>query len=136
MNQLTEQQLDQHVTVLGWLHIIGNLFFLVIGGFVFFLLSGIGAVSGDAQAVAVLSVVGIFVAGLLTVLGLPGIVAGFGLLARKGWARYLAIVLGLLNLINFPIGTVVGAYTLWVLMQEKAADYFAQVSNQTSSFAT
>lgn len=136
MNQLTEQQLDQHVTVLGWLHIIGNLFFLVIGGFIFMLLGGIGAVSGDAQAVAVLSIVGLSVAGLLAILGLPGIVAGFGLLAHKSWARYLAIVLGILNLLNFPIGTVIGAYTVWVLMQEKAAEYFAQLSNQTSSFAT
>jgi hypothetical protein len=135
MNQLTQEQLEQHVTILGWLHVVGNLFFLIIGAFVFFLLSSIGAISGDAQAVAILSVVGSFVAGILSILGLPGMVAGLGLLARKTWARYLAIVLGILNLLNFPIGTVVGAYTLWVLMQEKVADYFALTLPAASSLA-
>ncbi len=125
MTRLHEQQLEQHVTVLGWLHIIGNLFFVLIGLFLFFFLRTIGAVSGDPQALVVLSVVGTFVGTLLTVLGLPGIVAGFGLLAHKEWARYLAIVLGVLNLLNAPIGTVIGIYTLWVLMQEDAAAFFA-----------
>ena len=49
---------------------------------------------------------------------------GFGLLAHKAWARYLAIVVAVLGLINFPIGTLIGLYTLWVLFQERAADYF------------
>ena len=125
MTRLHEQQLEQHVTVLGWLHIIGNLFFVLIGLFLFFFLRTIGAVSGDPQALVILSLVGTFVGTLLTVLGLPGIVAGFGLLARKEWARYLAIVLGVLNLLNAPVGTVIGIYTLWVLMQEDAAPFFA-----------
>jgi hypothetical protein len=124
MNRLNQQQLAQHVTILGWLHIVGNLFFVLIGLFVFFFLSTIGVVSGDEQAVVVLGVIGTFVGGLLTILGLPGIVAGFGLLARKPWARYLAIVLGVLNLLNAPVGTVIGIYTLWVLMQEEAAAFF------------
>jgi hypothetical protein len=43
---------------------------------------------------------------------------------RKSWGRVLAIVVGVLNLINFPIGTLIGIYTLWVLFQNTAADYF------------
>jgi hypothetical protein len=126
MNQLNQTQLQQHVTILGWVLIVGHALFLLIGLFVFLLLGGIGAVSGDRQAVVVLSMVGTFVAGLLAVLGLPGIVAGFGLLRRQQWARYLAIVVGIFNLVNFPIGTIVGAYTLWVLFQESATAYFAE----------
>ncbi len=81
--------------------------------------------SGDPDAVVILSVVGNFTGALLTILGLPGIVAGFGLLAHKPWARYLAIVMGVLNLLNAPVGTVIGIYTLWVLMQEDAVAFFA-----------
>lgn len=125
LNRLHQQQLEQHVTILGWLHIVGNLFFVLIGLFLYFFLNTIGAVSGDPQAVVILSTVGTFVGGLLTLLGLPGIVAGFGLLGHKAWARYLAIVLGVLNLLNAPVGTVIGLYTLWVLMQEDAAAFFA-----------
>lgn len=124
MRSLDHQQLGQHVTILGWLFIVGHAFFLLIGIFVFLLLSAIGVVSGDPQATAILGVVGTAVGVLLGILSVPGIVAGFGLLARKTWGRYLAIVVGVLNLINFPIGTLIGLYTLWVLMQESASDYF------------
>jgi hypothetical protein len=37
-------------------------------------------------------------------------------------------VVGVLNLINFPIGTLIGLYTLWVLMQESASDYFVMAA--------
>jgi hypothetical protein len=43
----------------------------------------------------------------------------------------LAIVVAILGLINFPIGTLVGVYALWVLMQEQATAYFATPSLST-----
>ena len=38
MNQLKQDDMRQHVTIVGWLYIIGHVFFIVIGGFVFVLL--------------------------------------------------------------------------------------------------
>ncbi|MCG8351258.1 MAG: hypothetical protein MI924_26095 [Chloroflexales bacterium] len=124
MNQMSQQDLQQHVTILGWLHIIGHALFLIIGLFIFTLLTGIGAFTGDPEAVAILSVVGTLVGALLAILGIPGILAGYGLLKRRSWGRYLAIVIGILNLVNFPVGTLIGIYTLWVLLQEEANSYF------------
>lgn len=124
MNQLNESQVRQHVLILGWLHIVGSLIFLAIGAFIFLLLTGIGVASGEAEAMAILSVVGTSVAIFLAILSLPGILAGIGLLMRKNWGRILAIVVGILNLVNFPIGTVIGVYTLWVLLQDTAAAVF------------
>jgi hypothetical protein len=45
-----------------------------------------------------------------------GIIAGWGLLERKPWARTLAILLGVISLLNVPFGTALGVYTLWVLL--------------------
>ena len=50
--------------------------------------------------------------------------ASYGLLARKPWARILALVVGILGLVNFPIGTAIGLYTFWVLTQPAAMDAF------------
>lgn len=124
MNFLNERQLQLHVTILGWLYIVGNAIFLLIGAFVFVLLAGIGVASGDSQAMAILSVVGTVVGALLAVLAIPGLAAGYGLLAHKAWGRVLAIVLGILGLINFPVGTAIGIYAIWVLLQEAATGYF------------
>jgi len=45
-----------------------------------------------------------------------GFIAGWGLLNRQAWARPLAIVMGVISLfLDIPLGTALGAYTLWVL---------------------
>ena len=124
MYPLSRHDLEQHIVILGWLYIVSHLFFLLIGGFIFVLLTGIGAVSGDTQATAILGIVGTSVGLLMGALALPGLIAGWGLLSRKAWARVLALVVGFLNLVNFPLGTAIGLYIAWVLLQSDAADYF------------
>ncbi|HEX6291028.1 MAG TPA: hypothetical protein VFZ66_17715 [Herpetosiphonaceae bacterium] len=119
------REVQQHVTILGWLYIIGHALFLVVGGFVFVLLTGIGVASGEPEARTVLSIVGTSIGLLLAALALPGMLAGYGLLKHRPWARVLAIVVGVLGLVNVPIGTAIGLYTFWVLTQEATTEYFA-----------
>ena len=72
-----------------------------------------------------------FVNGIIQVVGylliggaVAGFIAGWGLLERQPWARTLAIVLGFFALFHFPFGTVLGIYTLWVLLPaESAVEY-------------
>lgn len=54
--------------------------------------------------------------GVLLITAIAGLVAGIGLLTRQPWARMLAIVLGVLNLPDLPLGLALGIYTLWVLL--------------------
>ena len=59
---------------------------------------------------------------------LPGIIAyivdGYGLLKYKSWAPILAIILAILNLILFPIGTALGIYTLVIMFNEETKTLF------------
>ena len=59
---------------------------------------------------------------------LPGVIAyvlaGYGLLRYKSWARILAIILAILNLILFPIGTALGIYTLVIMFNDEAEALF------------
>lgn len=57
-------------------------------------------------------------------LAAPGIIGGVGILKGWWWARYLVFVLGALNLFNVPLGTLLGVYTFWVLMQDETTAYF------------
>ena len=63
---------------------------------------------------------------MVVVLSLPGIIAGIGLLKLQPWARILAIVISALDLLNVPIGTALGVYGLWVLLQAETERLFAQ----------
>lgn len=123
--QLNDQDVSTHIKIVGWLLIGTHLVLLLIAGFLFLLLTGVGAVSGDAEAMGILSVVGTLVGGFLGVLSLPGILAGIGVLGHHVWGRYLAILVGFLNVFNFPVGTLIGLYAIWVLLQESANNYFA-----------
>jgi hypothetical protein len=82
----------------------------------------------DPDARLVLPVVGTAVGSLLILLGLPGLLAGYGLLTAKPWARILALVIAILNLVNVPIGTIIGVYACWVLLQQPTREYLAVVN--------
>ncbi len=49
---------------------------------------------------------------------------GYGLLKGKGWARIIAIILAILGLINFPIGTIVSIIILVYLFKDDVKAYF------------
>lgn len=123
---MNRKQIEQHIPVLGMVHLVSGAFFALIGVFVFFFLSSLGVIVAvdDPIAPRVLSMIGVSVGVLLVVLGLPGILAGYGLLKRRSWARGLAVAVGVLNLFNVPLGTVIGGYTLFVLLQDDAAEAF------------
>jgi hypothetical protein len=67
-----------------------------------------------------------FLVTMTVIMAALALFAGYSLLTRKPWARILAIVLGILALLKFPIGTALGIYTLWVLAPAtSAAEYDA-----------
>ena len=121
--------MKEHVTVVGALCIgLGALgAALAIIAFVFF--AGIGVLSGDQEAMPILTFIAIISAGFLAVISVPDIIGGIGLLRRWSWARILVLILSVLKLINFPLGTIVGIYSIWVLMQDEAAQLFAPGSS-------
>jgi hypothetical protein len=43
---------------------------------------------------------------------------GSALRRHDRWSRMLALALALLNVLLFPLGTVLAFYTVWVLLQE------------------
>ena len=86
---------------------------------------GTAAESEDAAlAVPIIGMAGSIVVMMLLVVSLPGIVAGIGLLQFRPWARILAIVLSAICLLGFPVGTIFGAYGLWVLLNKDTERLF------------
>ena len=105
--------MDKHVKVVGWLWIGWGVVSILMGiiGLIIVNLN----IPGQKDAV--------LVTGGSVCFLIPGIVAnfvaGFGLLKYKAWARILAIILGVITLIVFPIGTAVGVYTLVIMFNKE-----------------
>jgi hypothetical protein len=114
--------------VYGILGTLAGILVMVIFGGLAGLVS-IAAHSGDALiAVPILGGIGAFIFVLLLALSLPGIVAGFGLIELRPWARMLTIILSALELMSVPLGTALGIYGLWVLLSPSAEQLFRQPS--------
>jgi hypothetical protein len=139
MKQLNEQELQTHVPIVGWL-LIARSVLEMIGGLIAFalIMSGswfmteLGPAVNDPEATRILSMSNTLIALTATLIGvlvfglaIPGLVAGISLLARKSWARVLGVVVSAFGLVSFPIGTLVGIYAIFVLLQDAAVRYFA-----------
>lgn len=125
MNNNNLKNFENHVNILGWLFIGANILILLIMGFVMAILMGAGMLSGEAEAMGVMVLIGLIVGFTMLIFAVPGILAGWGLLKGKNWGRILALVIGILNIFSFPFGTALGIYAIWVLlMQDESQRYF------------
>ena len=50
---------------------------------------------------------------------------GYGLLQLKTWARIAAIIVAILSLCSFPIGTILGGVVLFFMFQEETTQAFS-----------
>jgi hypothetical protein len=96
-----------------------------VGLIAFMALVGSGLISGDWRAMGILSVVAATVTAFMFVLAAPSIVAGYGLLKWKEWARILTLILSCLAVFNFPLGTAIAVYSFWVLLNNETTPLFA-----------
>jgi len=122
--------MDQHVKILGVLHIILGGFGVLAAIVVFAVFGGLAGFMGgvcteDVNVGApVLWVLGIGITVIILVLSVPGIIIGIGLMQFRPWARIAGIVLSALDLLHVPFGTAVGIYGLWALLQPQTEALF------------
>jgi hypothetical protein len=117
--------MDKHIQLIGILWIVYGGLTLLAGIVGFLLLFGI-SMFPDIQtgAPAILRLVALAVIFFVALLGVPKIIGGFYLLKRKEWSRILILVLSFLSLLNFPLGTALGVYSLVILLNQDAIRLF------------
>ena len=133
--------MELHVKILAVFHIVFGLLGLVAALAILIVFGGMASVVGFAAgsepdawlAVPILGIVGSVLMLIALALSIPGIIGGWGLLKSKSWARILMIVLSALNLINIPIGTLLGIYGLWVLLSRDTELLFREPSPRVVS---
>ena len=119
-------RLDGHKKVLGILYVISAM--LTILGMIMLnaILSlvfsfAFNEADADEQRVmefvsAIVQYVPIFV---ILFFSIPTLIAGIGLLTRQTWAMIFALIMGCLKLFNFPIGTAIGIYAIWIYAEDQ-----------------
>jgi hypothetical protein len=124
--------METHVKVLAVIHLaVGGLMlcgalFLGLGSGVAAGIVGASANPDDAAiAIPILGIAGTALAFFLAMFAIPSLITGYGLLNYKPWSRIVGIILSAISLINIPVGTVIGVYGLWVLLNKDTERLFS-----------
>jgi hypothetical protein len=117
--------MDFHVRSLGWSYIIYGSVSALVSLLILIFLGGLYEAwtwTGESQAFAA-----VFVGALLghMLLGVPMVVGGIFLLRLHEWARLMMIIVSALNILNVPLGSLLGGYGLWVLLQPETEPLFS-----------
>jgi hypothetical protein len=136
------RDIEFHIKALTLIIAVGTVIFstmLLIGGAVVlpavFWAASAETSSGGPPEVIILGLGGAAVIFAVFNLSL-GLSAAYGLYKRRPWGRVLALVDCTISLFSFPVGTVVGAYGLWVLLPGDAALYLGGDDNFPGSLFT
>jgi hypothetical protein len=120
------EQVEGRIRTLGGLYLAVSAVGLLAACLAFITIAPWGLLIGDPSATALLFGLGGAAAVLLLALSAPGLIGGLALLTRRSWARVYAMVLAAVLLFWFPLGTILGTYTLYVLLQPEIRCYFEQ----------
>lgn len=60
----------------------------------------------------------------LILITVPLVATGLGLLRFQPWARWVGLALNAVNMMNVPLGSLVGVYAIWVLMSLETEPLF------------
>ena len=116
--------MQTHVRLLGVLYLAFSILGISAALIIFMILTCAGIISGNREAAAITSIVASAIAVFLVVLAIPGMIGAIGLLKWRPWSRIFVIILGCFNLLHIPFGTILGIYTLLVLLNDETIRLF------------
>jgi len=134
LNQYRRNRVQEHVRLLGilWmaysaLHVVGGAVLIVVANTIFG--NAIHIPNGPPPEVTQwLRPLISFIGYLILAKAAAGFIAGWGLLQRESWARVVALVVGFVALLNVPLGTALGIYTLWVLLPTQSDEEYKNLA--------
>ncbi len=129
--------MEKHLTLAGIFNIVYRSLILLLASILFGIALFFDWLMGVLQHIRALDledvpvevfdivwVVLIVAAVLMAVVSIAGIVGGAAVLKRKEWGRILLLIVSFLNLWRIPLGTCLGAYTIWVLFHDDTIRLF------------
>ncbi len=129
--------MEKHVTLVGILTIVYRSM-AIIGAIVLFCLAyGFGYLMkfishfdhNEMQEVppevfGIIQIILISIGILILIFSIAGIIGAVGVLKKKEWGRITLLVLSFFSLLSIPLGTMLGVYGIWVLLNDETIRIF------------
>lgn len=129
---------EEHNKYLAYSHLGYAAFqFLMTVVMIFFSFIIFGALTATAPRgefpVALVATILIFTFIIQLLFTVPSIIAGFGLLKRRQWAKTASIIAGVMSAMSFPVGTAVCVYTFWFLFGASGKEFYERTLAETET---
>jgi hypothetical protein len=122
---MEQSTMKKHVSLVAALQIGFGTMGIIGAMVIFFVFSFAGSFVTDVdEAAMILKFIGTSLPAIIVLTSLLGLIGGIGLLSYQKWARVIVMVIAAIGCLAFPLGTVVGIYSLWVLMQDETIKLF------------
>lgn len=116
--------MERHINIVASLQIGFSILGIIIASSFFAFFHLLGDFVDDHEAEFVLGIIANVLMVVIVIVSIPGLLAGIGLFKRKEWARILTLIISVLNLFSFPLGTALGVYSIWALVQPEIVEEF------------
>jgi hypothetical protein len=132
--------MEKHITLVGVLNLVYRSM-AIIGAFVLFVIAfgfgyfielisrfdhnGMNEVPPAILGIVpfILTIIGI----CIFIFSIVGIIGAIGVLKRKEWGRITLLVVSFFSLLSIPLGTILGVYSIWVLLNDDTIRLFNPV---------
>jgi hypothetical protein len=134
--------MEKHITLVGILNIVYRSL-AIIGALILFALAfGFGYLMEfishfdhnemheiPSEVLNIVPIILTFVGVLIMIFSIAGIIGAVGVLKKKEWGRITLLVLSFFSLLSIPLGTILGVYGIWVLLNDETIRLFNPVPN-------
>ena len=122
---MEESLMKKHVTLVAAFQIGFSAMGLIAATVIFLVFAFAGTFVDDIDVAGnVIKFIGTVLPGFIMLGSVLGLIGGIGLLSFQKWARILVMIISAIGCFIFPIGTIIGIYSLWVLMQDDTTVLF------------
>lgn len=119
--------------ILAGLQLLGGVFMAVVYVFLGGAMLSTSSREEDQMMGGVFMGVGVFIGIVMIILGGFTLLTAFKVLKTKPIGRVLGIIISILVLLSFPLGTALGIYGLWFFLGEVGKNFYAGLSGGSAS---
>lgn len=137
--------MEKHITVVAVLTIVYRSFVIVGAAILIMLVAWLGTFINDLveggfirpeevpmRVFDILPLILLPVATVMVIVSIAGITGAIGVLKRREWGRIVLLVVSFITLFRIPLGTALGAYGIWVLLNDETVRLFRPVPPSVS----
>jgi hypothetical protein len=141
--------MEKHITLVGILNIVYSALSL-IGAFALFAIAGCFRYIMDwvlrmnheamqevpAEIINIVPIILGFIGAMILIASIVGIIGSIGVIKKKEWGRITLLVISFFHLISIPLGTILGVYSIWALLNDETIQQFNPAADAKSKKKT